>query len=54
MTTTVQNDGVADLPAPVRTRAEWVAAIGMPLAVFGVYISLLPAINAALALRLNA
>ncbi|GAB6903875.1 MFS transporter [Kineosporia succinea] len=45
---------MADLPAPVRTRAEWVAAIGMPLAVFGVYISLLPAINAALALRLNA
>lgn len=65
MTTTVQNgadphDGAAQYdtnsPNDVRPgpgRAAWVAAIGMPLAVFGVYISLLPAINAALALRLT-
>ncbi|MBT0769114.1 MFS transporter [Kineosporia sp. J2-2] len=50
MTTTVQS---GEAIGPARTRAEWVASIGMPLAVFGVYISLLPAINAALALRLE-
>jgi MFS family permease len=41
------------MPIQGPSRGQRIAAIGLPLAVFGTFIALLPPLNAALALRLN-